>query len=227
MPTMIDPVELFVGLRYLRAKRRTRFVSFITSISLAGIALGVAALIVILSVMNGFEGELRDLADFLDCAGDSLAAGPLALGRQLHLVAEVSHVLGGVRQPLAGSLLLRCCSRDLLDAGREPIHLVRHLLGLNDLGRGALRDGLDPSARLAGPIVDLLEGSACIARSRTQSIRRRPTPVGSTVPAPSSRPNSRTTRSIRYRVGTSPAITEIRSASISCPRLSRRSGWLA
>jgi len=60
MPTMIDPVELFIGLRYLRAKRRTRFVSFITAISLAGIALGVAALIVILSVMNGFEGELRD-----------------------------------------------------------------------------------------------------------------------------------------------------------------------
>ncbi len=57
---MIDPVELFLGLRYLRAKRRTRFVSFITAISLAGIALGVAALIVILSVMNGFEGELRD-----------------------------------------------------------------------------------------------------------------------------------------------------------------------
>ena len=56
---MIKPVELFVGLRYLRAKRRTRFVSFITLISLLGIALGVAALIVILSVMNGFEGELR------------------------------------------------------------------------------------------------------------------------------------------------------------------------
>ena len=56
---MINPVELFIGLRYLRAKRRTRFVSFITLISLLGIALGVAALIVILSVMNGFEGELR------------------------------------------------------------------------------------------------------------------------------------------------------------------------
>lgn len=56
---MLIPVELFVGLRYLRAKRRTRFVSFITLISLLGISLGVAALIVILSVMNGFEGELR------------------------------------------------------------------------------------------------------------------------------------------------------------------------
>jgi lipoprotein-releasing system permease protein len=60
MRRMISTVELFVGLRYLRAKRRTRFVSFITLISLAGVALGVAALIVILSVMNGFEGELRD-----------------------------------------------------------------------------------------------------------------------------------------------------------------------
>jgi len=60
MRRMINAVELFVGLRYLRAKRRTRFVSFITLISLLGIAVGVAALIVILSVMNGFEGELRD-----------------------------------------------------------------------------------------------------------------------------------------------------------------------
>jgi lipoprotein-releasing system permease protein len=60
MRRMIKAAELFVGLRYLRAKRQTRFVSFITFISLGGIALGVAALIVILSVMNGFEGELRD-----------------------------------------------------------------------------------------------------------------------------------------------------------------------
>jgi lipoprotein-releasing system permease protein len=60
MRRMINSPEWFVGLRYLRAKKRTRFVSFITLISLAGIALGVAALIVILSVMNGFEGELRD-----------------------------------------------------------------------------------------------------------------------------------------------------------------------
>lgn len=52
-------VESFIGFRYLRARQRTRFVSFITLISLAGIALGVAALIVILSVMNGFEAELR------------------------------------------------------------------------------------------------------------------------------------------------------------------------
>lgn len=57
--TGLGAVESFIGFRYLRARQRTRFVSFITLISLAGIALGVAALIVILSVMNGFEAELR------------------------------------------------------------------------------------------------------------------------------------------------------------------------
>src|SRR5204862_161040 len=51
--------ELFVGLRYTRAKRRNHFISFISLISMAGIALGVAALIVVLSVMNGFQKELR------------------------------------------------------------------------------------------------------------------------------------------------------------------------
>ncbi|HJS39725.1 MAG TPA: lipoprotein-releasing ABC transporter permease subunit [Burkholderiales bacterium] len=51
--------ELLVGLRYTRAKRRNHFISFISLISMAGIALGVAALIVVLSVMNGFQHELR------------------------------------------------------------------------------------------------------------------------------------------------------------------------
>lgn len=51
--------ELLVGLRYTRAKRRNRFISFISLISMLGIALGVAALIVVLSVMNGFQRELR------------------------------------------------------------------------------------------------------------------------------------------------------------------------
>ena len=57
---MFRPYELFVGLRYLRAKRRNHFISFISMISMAGIAVGVMALITVLSVMNGFEKELRD-----------------------------------------------------------------------------------------------------------------------------------------------------------------------
>lgn len=57
---MFHPYQLFVGLRYMRAKRRNHFISFISAISMAGIAVGVMALITVLSVMNGFEMELRD-----------------------------------------------------------------------------------------------------------------------------------------------------------------------
>jgi lipoprotein-releasing system permease protein len=53
------PYELFVGWRYTRAKRKNHFISFISLTSMVGIALGVAALIVVLSVMNGFQKELR------------------------------------------------------------------------------------------------------------------------------------------------------------------------
>ncbi len=56
---MLKPVELFIGLRYTRAKRRNHFISFISTMSMVGITLGVAALIVVLSVMNGFQKELR------------------------------------------------------------------------------------------------------------------------------------------------------------------------
>jgi len=57
---MFRPKELFIGLRYTRAKRRNGFVSFIAMTSMLGIALGVAALIVVLSVMNGFGKQLRE-----------------------------------------------------------------------------------------------------------------------------------------------------------------------
>ena len=56
---MLTPYELFVGLRYTRANRRNQMTTFISVISILGIALGVAALIVVLSVMNGFQKELR------------------------------------------------------------------------------------------------------------------------------------------------------------------------
>ena len=52
--------ELFIGLRYTRAKRRNHFISFISLISMLGMALGVLALIVVLSVMNGFQKEIRE-----------------------------------------------------------------------------------------------------------------------------------------------------------------------
>ena len=57
---MFRPLSLFVGLRYTRAKRRNHFVSFISLVSILGIFLGVTALITVLSVMNGFEKEVRE-----------------------------------------------------------------------------------------------------------------------------------------------------------------------
>ena len=56
---MFQPVSFFIGLRYSRSQNRTGFVSFITFFSIAGILLGVASLITVVSVMNGFEGELK------------------------------------------------------------------------------------------------------------------------------------------------------------------------
>lgn len=55
---MFNPLSAFIGLRYTRAKRRNHFISFISLSSMLGVALGVAALIAVLSVMNGFEKEL-------------------------------------------------------------------------------------------------------------------------------------------------------------------------
>jgi lipoprotein-releasing system permease protein len=57
---MFKPFDLYIGLRYTRAKRRNHFISFISLTSMLGITLGVMALITVLSVMNGFEKEVRD-----------------------------------------------------------------------------------------------------------------------------------------------------------------------
>ncbi|MGI9229007.1 MAG: lipoprotein-releasing ABC transporter permease subunit [Gammaproteobacteria bacterium] len=57
---MYKPFEAFVGLRYVRAKRRNHFISFISLISMLGVGVGVMALITVLSVMNGFEKELKE-----------------------------------------------------------------------------------------------------------------------------------------------------------------------
>ena len=56
---MIRPIALYIGLRYTRAKRLNHFISFISLVSILGIALGVAVLIVVLSVMNGFDYQIQ------------------------------------------------------------------------------------------------------------------------------------------------------------------------
>jgi lipoprotein-releasing system permease protein len=108
------PIELEIGLRYTRSKRRKTvgkrdgFLSFISGISTAGIALGVAALIVVLSVMNGFQKEVRDrmlsvLSHVEITAPDGLANWePIALR-----VAKEPHVLGVAPMVSSQGLLSR------------------------------------------------------------------------------------------------------------------------
>ena len=57
---MLTNIPLYIGLRYTRAKRRNQFISFISAFSLIGMALGVMALIIVLSVMNGFDREMKE-----------------------------------------------------------------------------------------------------------------------------------------------------------------------
>ena len=52
-------LEFFIALRYLRSSKKSRSVSFITNIAVVGVTIGVAALIVVLSIMNGFEQDLK------------------------------------------------------------------------------------------------------------------------------------------------------------------------
>lgn len=76
---MFRPLPVYIGLRYTRAKRRNHFISFISFSSMLGIALGVTALITVLSVMNGFEKELRErilgMASHATIAGYEYALG--------------------------------------------------------------------------------------------------------------------------------------------------------
>ena len=103
----MSPYELVVGLRYTRARRgsgRNSFISFIALTSMAGIALGVAALIVVLSVMNGFQQELRGrilaVASHIEVRGmpelsDADAAQVAAKSRDTaHVIAAAPYVQG-------------------------------------------------------------------------------------------------------------------------------------
>jgi lipoprotein-releasing system permease protein len=96
MRGMFRPFPLFVGLRYFRAKRRNQFISFISGMSLVSIAIGVMALITVLSVMNGFQNELRDR--ILSMTSDATVSGfenKLAGWQQvMAAVQKQPHVVG-------------------------------------------------------------------------------------------------------------------------------------
>ena len=83
---MFYPLPLYIGLRYLRSRKQGFFVSFISWISMAGICLGVAALITIVSVMNGFESELR--TRLLSLASHATISGTEAQMADWRVLAE-------------------------------------------------------------------------------------------------------------------------------------------
>jgi lipoprotein-releasing system permease protein len=118
--------ELLVGLRYVRARRGSRrnvFISFISLISMAGIALGVAALIVVLSVMNGFQEELR--SRILSVASHVEIRG---LGEALRQWSDVD----------------RAAARDPRVVASAPFVLGQGMLSAGGVVRGALVRGVDP-----------------------------------------------------------------------------------
>ncbi|MBV8783336.1 MAG: lipoprotein-releasing ABC transporter permease subunit [Gammaproteobacteria bacterium] len=93
---MFHPLSLYVGLRYVRARSHKFFVSFITWASLVGVCVGVAALIVILSVMNGFESELRERLLSLGAPVRVSAGGAPAVGADWDALARTVRAVPGV-----------------------------------------------------------------------------------------------------------------------------------
>jgi lipoprotein-releasing system permease protein len=117
------PFELLIGLRYTHAKRRNHFISFISIVSMAGIALGVMALIVVLSVMNGFQEELR--ARILGVAAHLEISGP---GERISDWPGVLEKVRHNKEVLAGA----------------PFVISQGMLANGDMVRGAIIRGIDP-----------------------------------------------------------------------------------
>jgi lipoprotein-releasing system permease protein len=122
----LSPYELAVGLRYTRARKgsgRNTFISFISLISMAGITLGVAALIVVLSVMNGFQEELRN-----------------------RILAVASHIeIRGVPQLMDWPSVAAQASKEPRVKAAAPYVLGQAMLTASGANRGALIRGIDPS----------------------------------------------------------------------------------
>jgi lipoprotein-releasing system permease protein len=82
----LQSYELFIGLRYTRARQRSRFISFISLVSVIGIALGITVLITVLSVMNGFQREVR--TRILSVASHIQITGPANTLADWHAIAD-------------------------------------------------------------------------------------------------------------------------------------------
>ena len=134
---MFSPYEAFIGLRYVRARRRNHFISFISLVSMLGIAIGVLALITVLSVMNGFQQELT---------GRILAMASHAE------VAPDDGVIGDWRSMVAA------LNRQPGIVGAAPYFRVEGMLVHESRVHGVALRGVDPDAEVTVSLIaDKLE----------------------------------------------------------------------
>ena len=132
-------LEFFIALRYLRSSKKSRSVSFITNIAVVGVTIGVAALIVVLSIMNGFEQDLKKAL----------------VGANAHLV--VSAFTSGGEQKIENSPKLIAKIRKLIEAEHISVYsLDQALISFRDAPRGILLKGIDPQMELQGDKIDSL-----------------------------------------------------------------------
>src|ERR1700710_1334970 len=122
------PYELQIGWRYTRAGRagrRNGFISFISGVSMLGIALGVAALIIVLSVMNGFQKEVRD--------------------RMLGVVSHIEiYPPNGTALPDVALTMPQARANPQV-VGASPFIAAQALLARGDDMKGAIVRGIDPA----------------------------------------------------------------------------------
>jgi len=139
------PYEWALGWRYTRAGRATRrngFISFISGVSMLGIGLGVAALIIVLSVMNGFQKEVRD--------------------RMLSVVAHIEIFTPGEDALPDPERTLREARQNKNVVGAAPFSATQALLGRGEMLRGAVVRGIDPTQEMQ--VTDLGFDAAVLQR---------------------------------------------------------------
>ena len=130
------PYELALGWRYTRAGRATRrngFISFISGVSMLGIALGVAALIIVLSVMNGFQKEVRE--------------------RMLSVVSHIEVLAPGGAALVDLPAALQQLRSHPQVVGAAPFVAAQALLARGETMKGVVLRGIDPA--LEGEVTDL------------------------------------------------------------------------
>ncbi len=146
---MVWPYEWVLGWRYTRAGRASRkngFISFISGVSMLGIALGVAALIIVLSVMNGFQKEVRD--------------------RMLGVVSHVEiYAADGNALPDVASLMAQVRQQPEV-SGAAPFIAVQALLARGEDMKGIMLRGIDPA--LEPQVSDMQSGQSSAALSQLQ-----------------------------------------------------------